>query len=90
MGWEIWLGIIVFSAVLWWFSFIATKQMRIDKNRERTEMWEKMAAAQKARREQEAKLARETAEQEITPQPTSSQSTSSQSTSAQSTTAEQP
>jgi len=54
MGWEMWLGVIVFSLLLWWFSFIATKQMRIDKNRERMEMWEKMAAAQKARREQEA------------------------------------
>jgi len=70
MGWEMWLGIIVFSGVLWWFSFIATKQMRIDKNRERMEMWEKMAAAQKARREQEAKLAQENAAQS-TPQPTS-------------------
>jgi len=70
MGWEMWLGAIAFSVVLWWFGFIATKQMRIDKNRERTEMWEKIAAAQKARREQEAKLEQENVEQ-TTPQSTS-------------------
>jgi len=58
-----WIGAVVLAFALWWFGFIATKQMRIDKNRERTERWEKRAAAQKLRREQEA-LEKENIEQE--------------------------
>ncbi|MDX8387375.1 MAG: hypothetical protein R8M46_02430 [Ghiorsea sp.] len=53
MSLAVWLGIIVFSGALWWFGFIATKQMRLDKNKDRTIMWEKVAAAQKKRREAE-------------------------------------
>ncbi|OIP98631.1 MAG: hypothetical protein AUK35_10375 [Zetaproteobacteria bacterium CG2_30_46_52] len=58
-----WIGAVVLAFALWWFGFIATKQMRIDKNRERTERWEKMAAAQKLRRELEA-LEKENTEQQ--------------------------
>lgn len=66
------LAAIVLAVALWWFGFIATKQMRLDKNRERMQRWEKMAAAQKIRRQQ--------AERE---QATSEQSTSEQSNSEQ-------
>jgi antirestriction protein len=58
----LWLGIIIFSVGLWWFGFIATKQMRLDKNKDRTVMWEKVAAAQKKRREEEARSAEISAE----------------------------
>ena len=54
MSLVVWLGIIVFSGGLWWFGFVATKQMRLDKNKERTLLWEKMAAEQKKRRQAEA------------------------------------
>jgi len=46
-----WLGAIALGVGLWWFGFIATKQMRIDKNKERTLKWEKIAALQKKERE---------------------------------------
>lgn len=52
----LWLAAIIFAFFLWWFGFIATKQMRIDKNRERTVKWEAIAARQKAEREAAAQL----------------------------------
>ena len=47
----VWLGAIALGVGLWWFGFVATKQMRIDKNKERTLKWEKIAALQKKERE---------------------------------------
>jgi len=51
-----WLAMILICLLLWWFGFIATKQMRIDKNRERTAKWQAIAARQKAEREAAASL----------------------------------
>ncbi len=58
-----WLVAIVVAILLWWFGFIATKQMRIDKNNERTVKWEAIAARQKAEREAAAQAPQTAAEQ---------------------------
>ena len=51
MDWALWLAVIALSFVLWWFGFIATKQMRIDKNNERAAKWARMAEEQKKAKE---------------------------------------
>lgn len=48
LGMSGWLLVSIIALALWWFGFIATRQMRLDKNKKREEIWAKMAAEKKA------------------------------------------
>ena len=47
LGFGGWLLVIGLAILLWWFGFIATKQMREEKNRKREAMWQKILEEKK-------------------------------------------
>ena len=55
MDWELLLLMTPFAAFLWWAGFVATKRMRIGKNREREELAKRLLAEKAAREAKEEK-----------------------------------
>jgi hypothetical protein len=49
MDWELLLLMSPLAAFLWWAGFVATKRMRIGKNREREELAKRLLAEKAAR-----------------------------------------
>ena len=55
MDWELLLLMSPLAAFLWWAGFVATKRMRIGKNREREELARRLLAEKAAREAKEEK-----------------------------------
>jgi hypothetical protein len=64
MDWELLLLMSPLAAFLWWAGFVATKRMRVGKNREREELAKRLLAKKAARE------AAESAKQETVTEPT--------------------
>ncbi len=51
MDWMLWLVMGVLAALCWWAGFVATKRMRLEKNREREERARRLREAASRTRE---------------------------------------